>query len=512
MDSSSKDSFSDSTFDGFSIKLQTAPLDTFAGLVGDATAARIRYLERRLGDTRIPLPHLPAQTTVTGPSSRPVIQNPSDHIHALPVHNLVPVHNNLGPGPALDPKDATYDQFLTTTVRTESLGSYCQAVGTLTFGDPHDPQNRKKTRDFRLEFDLGSSDLWVYGQDCQNPRICGPGYPKGSGSSGAMFWFCNPERSSQISKWLLRGSVLDGTIRSVQLLTRKPEYQLWHDFVYLHPYWGPPPPNEPQKAWLNLEFGVAIKVSPLFELAPTSGILGLGRRRSGVSSITIEGNPGDDYLIGKEPRRPIFSRAVDDKSGPWHNNLPLLGEEHWIIPSITKTLNGKAYTYPNGMAEVDTGASHIHGPNPAFPTYDLEGSAFCYVDDKFVKVFYSFIPGATTMKLGALDAIYHMIPVDSSAAPNVELDIGGHLFTLQHSFLPGSLQHDIANQMYYVGAIQSKTILFPGHQGNYNGPDLIGRVALINMQVVLHMPDKGPHTLSWRTKETHFTGPIPHDW
>ncbi|KAJ7503942.1 hypothetical protein B0H11DRAFT_541028 [Mycena galericulata] len=161
MDSSSKGSFSDSTIDGFSIKLQTAPLDTFTGLVGDATAARIRYLERRLGDTRIPLPPLPAQTTVTGPSSPSVIQNPSDHMHALPMHNLVPVHSNLGPGPALDPKDATYDQFLTTTVRTESLGSYCQAVGTLIFGDPHDPQNRKKTRDFRLEFDLGSSDLLV---------------------------------------------------------------------------------------------------------------------------------------------------------------------------------------------------------------------------------------------------------------------------------------------------------------------------------------------------------------
>ncbi|KAJ6607655.1 hypothetical protein B0H10DRAFT_2305440 [Mycena sp. CBHHK59/15] len=482
MDSSSKDSFSDSTIDGFSIKLQTAPLDTFAGLVGDATAARIRYLERRLGDTRIPLPHLPAQTTVTGPSSRPVIQNPSDHIHALPVHNLVPVHNNLGPGPALDPKDATYDQFLTTTVRTESLGSYCQAVGTLTFGDPHDPQNRKKTRDFRLEFDLGlpeHADMW-------------PGISQGLG--------------------IIRCNVL--VLQSGKELA---DQQMAPSRPLLPESWG----------W-DAEGGI-ISIKTPFPDESKENEMGSHRQVFACSLNVIDlviiviadvsesdpacpRNPGDDYLIGKEPRRPIFSRAVDDKSGPWHNNLPLLGEEHWIIPSITKTLNGKAYTYPNGMAEVDTGASHIHGPNPAFPTYDLEGSAFCYVDDKFVKVFYSFIPGATTLKLGALDAIYHMIPVDSSAAPNVELDIGGHLFTLQHSFLPGSLQHDIANQMYYVGAIQSKTILFPGHQGNYNGPDLIGRVALINMQVVLHMPDKGPHTLSWRTKETHFTGPIPHDW
>jgi hypothetical protein len=57
------------------------------------------------------------------------------------------------------------------------------------------------------------------------------------------------------------------------------EYELWTDFLYFHPYWGPPPVQEPDKAWLHLTFGVASRVSSLYQLASTSGILGLGRRR-----------------------------------------------------------------------------------------------------------------------------------------------------------------------------------------------------------------------------------------
>ncbi|KAJ7730222.1 aspartic peptidase domain-containing protein [Mycena maculata] len=498
MDSSSKDSSqSDSTADGFGIELEIPALDTFAGFVADANAARIRYLGRRLGDTFISPPSLPAQTTVAVARSPVVKRNSNYIIPKSPLHNLVPVHGDLGPEPARDPKDAPYDQFLTTTIRTEALGSYCQVIGTLIFGDPKDAQNRKKTRDFRLEFDLGSSDLWVYGQECE--ARSGPQCPKGSATSPAMFWLCNPERSSIIGPEVYTARYADGSFAV---------YRLWHDSVYLRPQWGPPPPHEPRKAWLDLKFGVAHEVSPLFELSPTSGIVGLGRRRHRNSQPPTFLNqirrlletPEMTILLADDRgyitfgRRPTFGSAVDAESGTWHNNLPLVGEDYWIVSSVTKKLGEKAYNYPSGTAEIDT------------------GSAVCYMDDAFVKDFYSSIPGATTTALGSATAIYHMIPSGSTCTPRVEIDIGGHPFTLKHFYLPGSMKHQIGNERYYVGAIQPKSILLAGSGGNYTGPDLIGRIALMNLQLVLQMPDVGPHTVSWRSKQTHFTGPARYNW
>ncbi|KAJ7889333.1 hypothetical protein B0H14DRAFT_3429651 [Mycena olivaceomarginata] len=116
-------------------------------------------------------------------------------------------------------------------------------------------------------------------------------------------------------------------------------------------------------------------------------------------------------------RRPEFGSG--GHAGPWHNHIPLLGHNYWEFASTTKKLNGKEYKYSNGTAELDT------------------GSAFCYLDNNFVKDYYSLIPGSTAKILhGETPQLYHFIPVTVNATPSVELDIGGHLFTLECSHLP----------------------------------------------------------------------------
>jgi hypothetical protein len=105
-----------------------------------------------------------------------------------------------------------------------------------------------------------------------------------------MFWFPqSPERNQKASERVYTAKYADGSFAgkfSSGVLEYVPtkrvaisEYELWTDFVYLHPYWGPPPVQEPDKAWLHLTFGVASQVSSSYRRAPTSGILGLGRRR-----------------------------------------------------------------------------------------------------------------------------------------------------------------------------------------------------------------------------------------
>ncbi|KAJ7217375.1 aspartic peptidase domain-containing protein [Mycena rebaudengoi] len=286
------------------------------------------------------------------------------------------------------------------------------------------------------------------------------------------------------------------------------KYKLWNDWIYLRPYWIPPPVEEPHKPWLNLTFGRASEISPAYKYAPTSGILGLGRRTVLDNRLTrpptflqqirpLLESPEMTLLLTRTSgyitfgRRPVFNTP---NAGHWNNHIPILGHEHWTFASNTKRLNGKEYMYSNGTAELDTGA------------------AFCYVDDKFVKDYYAQIPGATTSDLGpGISQRYHFIPITVNVTPSVELDIGGHSFALERSHLPQAATHTIGSTPYYFGALQPKSVL-TGPGGPYHGPDLIGRVALMNMEVVLQFPDNKPHTMSWKRKATDFTGPSKQQW
>ncbi|KAJ7435513.1 aspartic peptidase domain-containing protein [Mycena galericulata] len=378
---------------------------------------------------------------------------------------------------------------------SRSRHNIVEVVGTLVFGQPRDPLIKR--RNFPLEFDLGSRDLWVYGKDLQETEAC----PQGAPGFPALFWFERSAATSrQVSDVTYTVDYADGSFA---------KYQLWNDYVYLRPYWAPPPVEEPYKPWLHLTFGVASEISPSFKNAPTSGILGLGRRTVLDNRLTrsptflqqirpLLESPEMTILLARTSgyitfgRRPVFNAP---NVGHWHNYIPILGHEHWMFSSNTKKLNGKEYTYSNGTAELDTGA------------------AFCYVDDNFVRAYYAQIPGSTTKRLGtgSQQLLYHLIPVTVNATPRVELDIGGSLFTLERSHLPQAATQRVGAAKYYVGALQPKSLL-TGPGGAYNGPDLIGRVALVNMEIVLQMPDNKPHTMSWGRKDADFTGPSKEQW
>ncbi|KAJ7460402.1 hypothetical protein B0H11DRAFT_1923999 [Mycena galericulata] len=171
-----------------------------------------------------------------------------------------------------------------------------------------------------------------------------------------------------------------------------PEYQLWKDYLYLRPYWAPPPAEDPLKPWVHLTFGVDSKISASFKEAPTSGILGLGRR-----TVQI---------------RPVLVTAR---------------------------------------------------------SYSIEGLNI------------SFMKGE---------------PRDDDL-------IGRNSWAATHWLGPTE---------YYVGALQPKSLLMTGHGSAYHGPDLIGRVALVNMQIVLQFPENKAHTMSWQRKKTNFAGPSTQHW
>jgi hypothetical protein len=98
-------------------------------------------------------------------------------------------------------------------------------------------------------------------------------------------------------------------------------------------------------------------------------------------------------------RRPDFSNLASNIFGPWHNHLPVLGDDHWVVASTTKKLDGNTYTYKNGTAELDTGTSGSHNIYVYSQCLSAEvEAALCYLDDTFVKDFYAVFQEARQRK------------------------------------------------------------------------------------------------------------------
>ncbi|KAJ7802589.1 hypothetical protein B0H14DRAFT_2614223 [Mycena olivaceomarginata] len=83
-----------------------------------ATGARIRYLTRR----GIAAPEAAvSSSSIVGRDALPVFpQDPMEFIHTLSMADFIPVHADFGPGPVRNIQ--SYDEFLTTTISTKSLG------------------------------------------------------------------------------------------------------------------------------------------------------------------------------------------------------------------------------------------------------------------------------------------------------------------------------------------------------------------------------------------------------
>ncbi|KAJ7171151.1 aspartic peptidase domain-containing protein [Mycena filopes] len=410
---------------------------------------------------------------MSGPSFAPM---------GIPVH--IGKESDGGPDQMIAGENAGRVQSLTTTVKATVAGRHAQVLAMLTFGRPGG--EAREMWDFWVELDLGSRSSWVFGT-----KVLGDSYPMGYNEYQPQFWEQVNELSLMVDDKKQVINYADGSTVG---------YTLWRDYVYLRPLRDdpcPPPGLRVAKGWFAFTFGVAHSITKEFLDVPMSGILGLARSRAAARCPTFLEQVRDiletssvSILLSDTRGYVTFGRrAVFPKTKyPWCNYIPVVGE-HWTVASRAKELNGVRYTYEKGLAELDTGA------------------AFCYLDESFVKKLYSSMDGVVLRTEGDADDPTYFIPVDSRAKPLVRFEIGGQMFTLEHMYLPNAETRTFGNIEYHTGAIQLKTKLFPKDDTTYDGPDLIGRVALINMEIVLHMPRNSPHTVSWRRKDTGFTGP-----
>ncbi|KAJ7472053.1 aspartic peptidase domain-containing protein [Mycena latifolia] len=493
--------------ESFAIELTLPELDLY-GELNDGLCAGLRY---RADDPKFP-PAFPSRSTqlssreqqqllaadaISFSSNRSRLF-PSDITPIASTPFRIPVHSDLGPAPALDDEEGTADQWLISKIDTEGVGDYRQVIATLRTGNP---DRSKETRTFPVEMDLGSHHMWIYGAESKK----GNKRPKGI-ESLARFWsFMEGSTNRSHSPQQHTAKYGDGSFV---------HYKLFCDYIYFKAH-RPPSTSEPDRSWLWMTFGVAHEVSPDFESSPASGILGLGRKMGPLPDIgqplsflqQVQSelqSPELVILLGTRTgtitfgKRAIYTLPQEVACGPWHNNIAVVEKDHWAVSSTKKILNGKEYImiYKDGKALLDTGA------------------AYCYMDPKFTKDVYSFVPGSIYRRKGETVTVremgYYFIPADLQSMPNIQFDIGGQLFVLEHFSLPKAKPPTLfEGKPYVMGAVQSTSLLYPEDVRPYVGPDIIGRVALINMELVLQFPVDKPHTVSWRRKDRNVVGVDP---
>ncbi|KAJ7458023.1 aspartic peptidase domain-containing protein [Mycena galericulata] len=489
--------------DTFTVKLTIPILDLF-GQLQDVRPFIIRFRyqsQRATYESSVPprsvqqLQDLPQTGTTTHNNISHVgISDTSEaqRFFAPQGPSSVAVHSGKGPAPALPEDDRSYDQWLASRVRTDAVGFYAQVLASWD-------------RSIREFFAISTAINWIYGVESKNGVDC----PRGTALSRARFWsYITGSTNRSCGPTEHKTSYADSSHVYFKLVT---------DYVSFNAH-DPPPTTEPNRPWLSLTFGVAHSVSRHFEFFPASGILGLGRAMLDFWDYPNQANECLQSFLQqirddlKSPEMtvmlaigqgaitfgPRVRYTVPDGlvAGPWHNNITVIGESHWIVSSTKKKLNGREYTYENGTALIDTGA------------------AFIYTDPTFTQHVYDCIPGSLyrvqSNERFPREIGHFYIPLDAQKFPNIQFDIGGGLFTLEHFFLPSQLADagEIDGKPYIMGAIQSTNVLYPEDDQPHNGPDLIGRVALMNMELVLQFPSNKPHTVSWRRKETQLLSPI----
>ncbi|KAJ7753809.1 hypothetical protein B0H16DRAFT_1459281 [Mycena metata] len=447
--------------------------------LADAMGVRLRYLARH----HLILPSSVGavfssdgllQSTsaykVAPPSARPSVATPSSvtvHADHVATPSFIPVHADRGPDPARNAESP--DELLTTTTTMKAFGPYREVVGKLVFGHPDYPSIGP--RNFPVVFDLDG----YTGKSSEQLRRA-PMEPLD----------IRPFFGSHAMRMRTSNSVTElapSTTSTAPLPVGRPHPYEIHSFSKYDP------------------FGECLFVFPYTSKCPFQ------RKESPEMTILLGRNfgfaliprPTNTLLIANSyitfGRRPVLSGP---NTGDWHNCIPILGDEHWMFSSRIKKLNGIEYISSNGTAELDTGA----------PRVILFGTTSCYVGDDFVSAYYAQIPGSTTKFLGpqTQHLLYHLIPMTvGKTTPRVEFDIGGSMFILKHSHLPKCSKELAEATNYYVGALQHQSLL-NGPGGAYNGPDIIGRVALVNMEIVLQMPENRPHTMSWRRRTLILLG------
>ncbi|KAF8144287.1 aspartic peptidase domain-containing protein, partial [Mycena galopus ATCC 62051] len=337
---------------------------------------------------------------------------------------------------------------------------------------------------YDMLFDLGSNDFWVISKSCEGKYRGAPEY-----AYPARGWIQTETetRHYKISNRVFEVTYVDGSVV---------RYKLHADTVRF-----PPSPHLGQinPTWSSVSLGVAFEVEGCIVRSPFSGVVGLGRRMlnelpaSFLHQIRdILTSPEMTIMLGRDSGRITFgmrpSWQTDNPADQqWSKNIPVVDTDHWcnlwMVTSPKKRLNGEEILTPGGLAIFDT------------------GTPFCWLDTEIVEKFYRQVPHKKHVATGIF-----LIPKNFVEYPSFELQLGEEDDMFQVSTFFDShykLDADQGAIGYQAGAIQPKSLI-----SEYGGPDIIGRVVLINMELNLQFPpgSSDTHKVAWRQKRAAEVG------
>ncbi|KAK7050706.1 hypothetical protein R3P38DRAFT_2866526 [Favolaschia claudopus] len=421
---------------------------------------------------------------------------------------MTPVHTRYSPPPALPVDQRRPSNYARGIYEMTARGNTGTLVGPLIFGhiNKDRPSHNANGPVFKLylEFDLGSDDTWVSGDDevlGNQDMTC-----RLRGDDTAWPGDTFGERRYPHDKDIRYPvGYVDGTSLSCEP---------WGSWITIVSKYAPPYERS-SHFWLQL--GIARAATGHWSRFPASGILGLGRRPMGSDphgpqttfiqglmlrlnspemTITMSDLGAGAMTFGDRPDY-TSEEARENELGPWSVLRPFADKYHYSFESDYYYLNGRSIRKTTKFAEWDTGC----GP--------------CFLEDTYVHTYYSgckkgfkltLLPshvGTTTT--AQLPQMYYAIPSDTKLEDigTVGLDLGGETLHFDARWLPNSKPKEIDGKDYYIGGIQPKSLL----TSSPTGPDLIGRVAIFNVELLFQLPDQREHQWAWRQKSPDLGGP-----
>lgn len=355
------------------------------------------------------------QPTQEGPYFQKDWTSRSHHRHGRKTHHHVVAKRPAGKTAA---SDADADSGEVTANDTQNDSEYLCSV---QIGTP--------AQSFMLDFDTGSSDLWLWSTELSASTLK-------SGSSHSIF---DPSKSSTFkatsgASWNISygdGSSASGTVGTDTVAIGDVTIQ-------------------------NQAIELAKQLSSSFASGAGDGLLGLAWPAINTVTPTPVATPVENMITQSDITTPLFTA----KLGSWRDTAdPDQGAGFYTFGSIdSATVNGQTISYTpvdnsQGFWMVDSTSATVNGKtvNQSGNTAIIDtGTTLALVSDATVKAIYAAIPGSTydSTQQG------YLFPSSTTAdqLPTVSFAVGDKQFTVQKEDLSFA---DAGNGMVY-GGIQSR--------------------------------------------------------